>query len=320
MSNEITTINNELITKEKIIEYVNAFLPSQNLKPAEVTQFVEIAIAFQLNPFKREIYCVAYGEGQYRQLSIVTGYEVYLKRADRINKLDGWDCVTIGEGKEMKAILTIYRKDWSRPFKHEAYYSECTQTKKDGSLNKFWQKMPKFMLKKVCIAQGFRLCFPDEFGGMPYTSDELPDDMTKIKDITETEQKLQELIPKKEEILNNQSENKLTQNIDNIVKEPNVKTELRQKNEQRFKDIYSELEKILEGDDKINADKVKKAIENNKISDEKLQNAINFYETEYESILFPPKQAEFETSEEIPELNFESSKEIDNKELPKGVI
>jgi hypothetical protein len=30
------------------------------------------------------------------------------------------------------------------------------------------------MLKKVCIAQAFRLCFPDSLAGMPYTSEELP--------------------------------------------------------------------------------------------------------------------------------------------------
>ena len=104
-----------------------------------------------------------------------------MKRAERINKLDGWDCVVTGNEKEMKATLTIFRKDWTHPFKHEAYFSECVQTKKDGSINKFWKKMPRFMLKKVCIAQGFRLCFPDEFGGMPYTNDELPEEMTTIQ-------------------------------------------------------------------------------------------------------------------------------------------
>lgn len=34
-------------------------------------------------------------------------------------------------------------------------------------------RMPKFMLRKVAIAQGFRLCFPDELGEMPYTADEI---------------------------------------------------------------------------------------------------------------------------------------------------
>jgi len=33
--------------------------------------------------------------------------------------------------------------------------------------------MPKFMLKKVAIAQGFRLAFPVEMGGMPYIPEEI---------------------------------------------------------------------------------------------------------------------------------------------------
>ena len=35
-------------------------------------------------------------------------------------------------------------------------------------------KMPSFMLRKVCIAQGFRLAFPDDLGSMPYIPEELP--------------------------------------------------------------------------------------------------------------------------------------------------
>ena len=41
-----------------------------------------------------------------------------------------------------------------------------------------WASKPYTMIKKVAIAQGFRLAFPDEIGGMPYTADELPDEMT----------------------------------------------------------------------------------------------------------------------------------------------
>jgi hypothetical protein len=33
--------------------------------------------------------------------------------------------------------------------------------------------MPAFMLKKVAMAQGFRLCFPDEMGGLPYLPEEI---------------------------------------------------------------------------------------------------------------------------------------------------
>ena len=42
-----------------------------------------------------------------------------------------------------------------------------------------WKEKPVTMIKKVAIVQGFRMAFPDEFGGMPYTAEELPDEMTK---------------------------------------------------------------------------------------------------------------------------------------------
>ena len=35
--------------------------------------------------------------------------------------------------------------------------------------------MPAFMCEKACISQGFRLCFPDELAGMPYTKEEMPE-------------------------------------------------------------------------------------------------------------------------------------------------
>lgn len=171
----------EIITAERITKYMEAFGIASQLEKGEKEQFIEIATAFQLNPFKREIYCIPYGKGEFRKLLIITGYETYLKRAERTGKMDGWSADIEGSGEDMVAVVTIYRKDWSRPFIHKAYWSECKQTTfKDGKqqLNAMWSKMGKFMLKKVATAQAFRLCFPDEFGGMPYTADELPDNMT----------------------------------------------------------------------------------------------------------------------------------------------
>jgi len=165
MSQEIAKV-----TDTELSSYLATAAP--NLTDAERNQFFSIAKAFELNPFKREIYCIAYGQGQYRKLSIITGYEVYLKRAERTGKMDGYEVTTEGEGRNLKAIVTIYRKDWSKPFKHEVYFPEYSQD------NQIWKTKPITMIKKVAIAQAFRLCFPDEFGGMPYTSDELPDNMT----------------------------------------------------------------------------------------------------------------------------------------------
>ncbi|MDA3900025.1 MAG: phage recombination protein Bet [Spirochaetes bacterium] len=185
MEKSLQTVNSKTelqteITTEKLIEYLDVVGLSSELKPQEKTQFIEIARAYQLNPFKREVYCVAYGQGQYRKLSIITGYEVYLKRAERTGLLNGWKIRTEGQIRDssLKAIIEVYRKDWTQPFVHEVYYREYVQKDKNGKVNRFWSEKPVTMLKKVVIAQAFRLCFPDEIGGMPYTSDELPENMT----------------------------------------------------------------------------------------------------------------------------------------------
>jgi phage recombination protein Bet len=165
------------VDMKMITEFLDTTGLTKQLLPKEKATFVNMAQLFGLNPFKREIYCTVYGTGDYRTCAIVTGYEVYLKRAERTGKMDGWECSITGKGDDMAATVTIYRKDWGHPFKHTVYYRECVQiNKKTGKPNSVWGKMPSFMTKKVAIAQAFRLCFPDEFGGMPYTNDEIVND------------------------------------------------------------------------------------------------------------------------------------------------
>ena len=162
------------ITVAKIMEYLDSAGITAKLLDHEKKMFFNIAREFGLNPFKREIHIAAYGEGENRKLAIVTGYEVYLKRAENSGKLDGWNARIEGEGKDLKAVVEIYRKDQSHPFVHEAHYAECCQYNRDGRPNALWAKMPRFMTKKTAIGQAFRLCFPVELGGMPYEESELP--------------------------------------------------------------------------------------------------------------------------------------------------
>jgi phage recombination protein Bet len=166
------------VSRDQIIKYLDAFGLASELTEQETRQFIEIAIAYQLSPFRREIYAVPYGHGDYRRLSIITGYEVYLKRAERTGLLDGWRSWCEGDSEDnFKAVLELFRRDWSRPFRHEVYYKEAVQKKADGTVTAMWRKQPRFMLRKVCISQGFRLAFPDELGGIPYDSSELPEEM-----------------------------------------------------------------------------------------------------------------------------------------------
>ena len=170
-----------VITEKELTSYLDVMGLTPKLEEKEKLQFLNIAKSFGLNPFKREIFCTVYGEGQYKQLSIITGYEVYIKRAERSGQLDGWNAITTGSvaTNDLKAIVTIYRKDRQHPFVWEVFYNECVQKTKSGAVTKFWEKA-NFMTKKVGISQAFRLCFSDELGGMPYTSDEMqPEEITQ---------------------------------------------------------------------------------------------------------------------------------------------
>lgn len=196
--NNIIEIDGEVI-KDYLLGVSNA----DKLTGAQIKLFVNICKSYGLNPIKKEVYAIPYKNknGGY-DLSIVTGYETYLKRAERSGKWDGFKCYTeqrkgfklTNDGTVAKdekghdlevvdlvAVVEIFRKDWTEPFKHEVLLSEYQQKNYKGEVTKFWREKPHTMLKKVATAQGFRLAFPDEFGGMPYTNDELPDAMTRAE-------------------------------------------------------------------------------------------------------------------------------------------
>jgi len=169
------------IDADKIKSYLSTMNLTNNLSSTEVQQFIEIAQAFGLNPFKREIYASKFGQS----FSIIVGFETYVKRAERSGRLSGWHVTTSGsvvdpKTSDIKAIITIHRKDWEHPFVHEVYFREYVQCNREGQVNKFWREKPLTMIKKVAIAQGFRLCFSDELGGMPYTADEIDSDVQLV--------------------------------------------------------------------------------------------------------------------------------------------
>lgn len=160
------------ITEQVIKDYL--FTSETKLTEKQQAMFMQMAIRHKLDPFKREIYAIAYG----KEFQIVTGYQVYIERADSSGKLNGWECVTTEKGAE----ITIYRKDWEHPFKWPVSYKEFN--KGHGS----WLKMPEFMIRKVCIGQGFRLAFPVELGGMPYLQEEIEYATSDNKPVQETVQ------------------------------------------------------------------------------------------------------------------------------------
>jgi len=171
MDNAIAVKDDFKISKEDIKKYI-----AKNATDEELYIFMGICKSYGLNPFKREIHFVKRKykderEQWHEKGDAIIGYEIYLKRAERTGKLDGWKCWIEDKGKPTeRAIIEIKRKDQSMPITWEVYRSEFDTGKST------WKKMGNFMTKKVCISQGFRLAFPDELGGLPYIPEELPNE------------------------------------------------------------------------------------------------------------------------------------------------
>jgi phage recombination protein Bet len=133
--------------------------------------FYQISSSFNLNPAKREIYAIPYGSG----FNVIVGYEVYLKRAERTGMLEWWEATVEKRDDEWVGTCTIKRTDRSKPTTIEAWFNEYNQN------NTMWKTKPRTMIRKVAIAQAFRMIFSDELGGMPYTSDETSVDPTTVE-------------------------------------------------------------------------------------------------------------------------------------------
>jgi len=153
------------VTKSMCDDFL--FTQGTKLNEQQKTMFYNLALQFNLNPFKREIHAIPFGSGW----NYVTGYQVYVARAEATGLLNGWHVESMGneKGELVGARITIHRKDWENPFIWEVSFAECN--KSQG----LWKTMPEFMIKKIAIGQGFRLAFPNELGGMPYLKEELED-------------------------------------------------------------------------------------------------------------------------------------------------
>lgn len=195
------------LTPEMVHQYINRFATKE-----EIATFILECKSLNVNPFKKEIYLIKYSEKD--QAKSVVAYEVYLKRAERTKNWAGLSFGTEGDGDKMKAWCKIYRKDWKEPLYHEVDYAEYAQHKANGELTAFWKNKPKTMIKKVVLAQGFRLAFPEDFGDLPYIVEEVNDvDIQRLPDAVERfddTRKIEESFKKEE--LKEMPEEKLEQN------------------------------------------------------------------------------------------------------------
>jgi phage recombination protein Bet len=164
------------LTADLVVRYIN-----KNANSQEIMFFLQQCAAFNLNPFKREIFLIKYNSDEPGQ--IVIAYQTFIARAERSLRLKGWRTWVdygqddIAQAKSpIRAHIEIFRADWDKPFVHSVRFSEYIGHKRDGSVTKMWKEKEETMIRKVVTTQGFRLCFPDELGDLPFTTEELGQD------------------------------------------------------------------------------------------------------------------------------------------------
>lgn len=163
----------EIVSESQLQKFIELTLGPQlkGIPKEQIMAALQIAKINNLNPWKREVYFIPYdvrdknGKVIGRKLEIVTSYTVYISRAAASGLLNGYKVEVDSKGSYAK--VQIWRKDWDHPFEWGVFKNEVSRD------TRTWREMPKFMLRKVVISQGFRLAFPEVIAGLPYTQEEL---------------------------------------------------------------------------------------------------------------------------------------------------
>lgn len=183
---------------------------------AEFKMFVELCKRRNLDPFRKEAYCIKYGDNP---AQLIVGKDAILRRAIRHPDYDGMESGIIARDKNTGTIIErqgsfyiteqetvvggwarVYRKNWSRPIYTSVAFNEVAQSKKGGGLNTMWSSKGATMVEKVAKVRALRETFVEELGGM-YEAEEMGVELNQNKsDIQEKPQVQEEIIQQDEPI------------------------------------------------------------------------------------------------------------------------
>ncbi len=116
----------------------------------EFLVMMELANRYQLDPLRKQIWLVKYGDSP---AQIFCGRDGYLAIAHRSGQFDGIQSGSRVEDGELIGWCKVYRKDMSHPFEVEVYASEYSTGKN------LWQTKPRTMIQKVAEAHALRRAF-----------------------------------------------------------------------------------------------------------------------------------------------------------------
>lgn len=187
MSKELATID---YSDRKVIETLKQTV-AKGTTDHELQMFIEQCKGTGLNPFKKEIWCIVTGSGDWRKVQMMTGLHGYLQIANSHPQFDGMEysygpVIKVKAGsQEVEAYewveCRVYRKDRTRPQMYRANWSESTQdlVSKNGKLMQ-WAYRPKYMLQKVSECHALKRAFAQELSGF-YTEEEMPAEFSVVE-------------------------------------------------------------------------------------------------------------------------------------------
>jgi len=125
------------------------------LSADEFKFFVYIAKMYNLNPLKREIYAIKYGD---KPAQTIVGRDGYYQLAKTTPGYNGYETIdhieydASGKAKDSSwATCTVWIKDIEHPIVEKAYLGEYNK-----GYNALWKTMPITMIRKVAESRAFR--------------------------------------------------------------------------------------------------------------------------------------------------------------------